>query len=174
MSFEAPSPTFLSKTQVEEYAGKVTDFLGIGIGEPLEPAVSKVGGTILFGGMGDAEVDGGAIIVRDFNDFEIHLSRMTSPIRDRFTIAHELGHLYLHFPAIKSSETGAAMKATRSIDITDEDQKRAEWEANWFAAALLMPRDAVREYAAQGANYIAARFNVSLQAANIRLNNIDS
>jgi Zn-dependent peptidase ImmA (M78 family) len=32
--------------------------------------------------------------------------------------------------------------ATRWVDETNENLKRAEWEANWFAAAFLMPSGA--------------------------------
>ena len=68
-------------------------------------------------------------------DFKIYLPFHSSPLRDRFTIAHELGHYILH-----SRLAGVEkLKATRS------GHGRVEWEANWFAAGLLMPADIFKE-----------------------------
>lgn len=57
----------------------------------------------------------------------IAIARGHSGDRDRFTIAHELGHLILH-----SHRSGI-------------EPKRAEDEANRFAGALLIPEEAARE-----------------------------
>ena len=65
------------------------------------------------------------------------------PNRRRFTIAHELGHWYLH-------QHGQQSLFCRHGSV-DEDAKadrpelpEIEAEANWFAASLLMPAEMVR------------------------------
>ncbi len=61
------------------------------------------------------------------------------------------------------------MAATRKIRQGDQVQQRAEWEANWFAAAFLMPEQAFRQYrAANGSIATAAKFGVSQSAADVR------
>ncbi len=88
--------------------------------------------------------------------------------RDRFTIAHELGHLFLHYPQFKASNPSIPMKATRWVDASDPEQQRAEWEANWFAAAFLMPGGAFSACWRGVVRDAASRFAVSTQAAEIR------
>lgn len=169
MEYASPSPVWATKSDVDEFAEQVGTWLELEVGAPLETVVASLGGTIAYGGLDDHESDGGAIVARSNNDFTIFLPELTTSIRDRFTIAHELGHLFLHLPAILENDTNAVMRATRLIDNTNENQMRAEWEANWFAAGLLMPAAAMRKYKDKGAEFISARFNVSIQAATIRL-----
>ena len=63
----------------------------------------------------------------------------------RFSIAHELGHLFLHVRALREhvesfTETDASLSATPQ---GDSKVKRMEWHANYFAACLLMPKEEV-------------------------------
>jgi len=70
--------------------------------------------------------------------------------RQRFTIAHELGHLVLH------------------ADGTDDNSER---EADQFASALLIPREMLRHAVAeaQDIDVLRRRFNVSREALWIAL-----
>ncbi len=160
----------MSKLTVEGIADFVAEKLEFDIGDPIEECIGKLGGQIKFGGNGDDEIEGGSIIARSLNDFTIYLSDMTSPIRDRFTMAHELGHLMLHLSKVKKEKgEEAIMRATRWVDRNDKNQQRAEWEANWFAAEYLMPRERFCETVRQhGVEYASTLFNVSMAAANIR------
>jgi hypothetical protein len=83
------------------------------------------------------------------------------PWRQRFTIAHELGHLMLH----------PVGQHFRDNDSFSGD--RREWQANAWAASLLMPLWMVEPYAvklgAQASGRIAAHFGVSEEAMNITL-----
>lgn len=111
--------------------------------------------------------------------------------RQRFTIAHEIGHLCLHHKdgdqlfvdnklavynriGTASSNAYSAPNSTTSID--DERQ------ANNFAAALLMPEPLLRTYIDSRQLDISDEFDVSLlanafcvseQAMSIRLNSIN-
>ncbi|MBK2259571.1 ImmA/IrrE family metallo-endopeptidase [Francisella philomiragia] len=69
-------------------------------------------------------------------DNSILVNYMDSSQRQRFTIAHELGHLELHRRMIEESD--GANVAYRS-DFSGLDP--VEIEANHFAASLLMPRE---------------------------------
>ena len=66
----------------------------------------------------------------------ILLNSTDTKVRQRFTIAHELGHIQLH-----------TKKIDKEIIVSRKtDTGRLEKEANVFAAALLMPRRLVYEY----------------------------
>jgi Zn-dependent peptidase ImmA (M78 family) len=171
--YASPLPTRLNKATVEKVASFIADKLEFGIGDPIELLVEKLGGEIKIGWNRADEIDGGSIVASSLNDFTIHISELTSPRRDRFTIAHELGHLVLHLSKVQELNPEVSMRATRWIDENDADQQRAEWEANWFAAELLMPRDKFKDVLLEyGENYAAMLFNVSKAAAHVRAKSV--
>jgi IrrE N-terminal-like domain len=61
------------------------------------------------------------------------------PARQRFTIAHELGHW-----VCQCLEGSVEPVYCRATDVVGETARLAEREANVFAAELLMPEDEVR------------------------------
>ncbi|QCI96526.1 ImmA/IrrE family metallo-endopeptidase [Agrobacterium larrymoorei] len=165
----APEAVGATKNQVEIFAEDVAKHIGFFPGDSLEELVSKTGGQLLFGSSGTGDYESGSIIARDMSDYTIYLSRNTSRQRDRFTIAHELGHLLLHLPKIKQQDADAIMRATRWVDENSEAQKRAEWEANWFAAAFLMPKEPfIRSFNNGGAVTAQHEFDVSAAAVQTR------
>lgn len=136
----------------------------------------------------------GAVIKRD--DFDENLSGFAyhkagskfigvnsseSEARQRFTIAHEIGHLILHDKDDLTYDKGFIMlRDLHSSDGTDQK----EIAANKFAAELLMPQDMiledVRGYGALDLihqdedtndfiNFMADKYGVSFQAMFIRL-----
>ena len=102
------------------------------------------------------------------------VSSSESVVRQRFTIAHELGHFFLHpqkdtFVEFRDNEKNI----TRGVK---------EVEANQFAAALLMPRKFlekdVRVFKEAGVNsesieFLAKKYRVSEEAMNFRLINLN-
>ena len=142
-------------------------------GDPIEPLVSRLGGQIEYKNELDFRSHiPESIRIEPSRRFRVFLPSMSPLVRHRFTIAHELGHYFLHFPMIAERDPRAGMIATRWVSETDtQELKRAEWEANWFAAAFLMPSNAFRAMlGSYGGNLhaVAARFGVSRQAAEIR------
>lgn len=168
---ERPVPTRATKDRIHDFAEQVATHLRFLPGDLLEPVVARLHGSIVF--RSDLEIEGAppSIVVAPDRRFTIHLPVTTSPRRNRFTIAHELGHLFLHFPMVQKATPGAGMVATRWVDEDDPVQRRAEWEANWFAAAFLMPASRFKErFSALGGDLLALsdEFDVSLQAAELR------
>lgn len=105
-------------------------------------------------------------------------------MRQRFTIAHELGHLLLHRYTTPHADG-------RQIRFRDEDSSkgsvREEVEANQFAAEVLMPEDLIRAHlkmsfdladdtadreAVERLTRLAKRFEVSVQALSFRVANL--
>ncbi len=92
--------------------------------------------------------------------------------RQRFTIAHELGHYILHrkkFHIDTEIEEGAVMFRDDSLGNSPQ-----EVEANSFAANLLMPEDIFkREFERlKSIEAVADRFLVSVPAAQFRSRNL--
>ncbi len=113
-----------------------------------------------LGFSGTVATDGRAPVIRINPD--------ESTLRQRFTIAHELGHLFLgHLTREKPEYRDPA----RNYTMSNYDPK--ERDANRFAAALLMPADAVKAVILrmEGANIerLAEVFQVSKTAMSIRL-----
>lgn len=170
MDYVKPSPLGISKEQVSKFAEDVAAHLKYQAGEDMWSFVSRWGGQIFYGNEirpGTKEPE--SMLVQADGSFRIFLSTVTTPERNRFTIAHELGHLFLHFPKIKKETPGASMVATRYVDPKDSQQQRAEWEANWFAAAFLMPEaDFKKQYNTPDKASVARHFGVSQNAVSVR------
>lgn len=79
--------------------------------------------------------------------------------RDRFTVAHEIGHLFLH--------RGLGFARNSAPTGPHHWYEDSEWQANTFAAEFLMPLDEIREYCKKPWD-IMQRFGVSIDAARIR------
>lgn len=85
------------------------------------------------------------------------------PNRQRFTIAHELGHFLLHRPREKHTDVTFARRSGQ--------RNTVENQADSFAAQLLMPEAEVRKLIADGETSLerlAAHFQVSAMAAKFR------
>lgn len=80
--------------------------------------------------------------------------------RDRFTLAHELGHLLLH-RGHRYLERPAPNAPPRHAKFED-----SEWQANAFASELLMPVHVVRQCTTPEA--LARLAGVSVSAATVR------
>ena len=108
----------------------------------------------------------------------IGVNSLHAAVRQRFSIAHEIGHLLLHEPELHVDEH--AFVAFRDLE-SSKASDPAEIEANQFAAALLMPSELLsRSIAELGHNpdvsdairVLAQRFQVSQEAMTIRLSKL--
>ncbi|MEU6326752.1 ImmA/IrrE family metallo-endopeptidase [Streptomyces sp. NPDC047049] len=108
----------------------------------IEQLVRHQGAMISRSSFKDGDVSG-MLLRRDGQPPVIGVNDSQPRLRQRFTIAHELGHLVLH--------PGREVVLDRPVRINLRDgtsstaTDREEIEANAFAASLLMPADMVRE-----------------------------
>ncbi|AWM14743.1 hypothetical protein DI487_13335 [Flavobacterium sediminis] len=108
----------------------------------------------------------------------ITYNKKDGELRQRFTIAHEIGHFLLHSKdqPIFIDKTPSVMFRDNSSS-TGEDFK--EREANAFAASLLMPKKLIEAEIEKAPNdvddaiiFLAKKFKVSQQAMTFRLSNL--
>jgi Zn-dependent peptidase ImmA (M78 family) len=114
--------------------------------------------------------------------FKIIVHEEYMPLRRKFIIAHELGHLFLHMGFLINKSKWEGRDSSQIFFDSARDRlgrSEAESEANWFASALLMPRRYFEKVAEEnvksvgGKEYyqvdkIAGHFDVSLQVALTR------
>lgn len=124
--------------------------------------------------LGDA-VSGAISFLKDANAFYVLINKNKPDTRQNFTIAHELGHYFLHAEIIKTEE--ALVDSDNSLGnptlfrLDDAAHSKIETEANNFAASLTMPEQLVRK-AWEGLSdveEVAKIFKVSVSAMSIRL-----
>jgi Zn-dependent peptidase ImmA (M78 family) len=105
-------------------------------------------------------------------------SCIRNPEKKRFTVAHELGHLLLHDRLELHKDTGSSLNWFQH---TEKQAKRGiqEWEANDFAAELLMPENLFREVCAdksfspQLLMELSVRFQTSITSVIFRYYQLD-
>ncbi len=120
------------------------------------------------------------MLYRDDDRQVIGVNASHAVTRQRFTIAHELGHLLLHERRKLIVDSHIYLRDDRSSMGTHEE----EVDANAFAAELLMPEAIVRSEAealieekpamsaSQLVRHLAKTFQVSEQAMEIRLGSL--
>ena len=98
--------------------------------------------------------------------FIIAINSSQNPLRQRFTLAHELGHYYIH----RSELSGQHTDVTLFRD-ANEDRLGIEYAANDFAAELLMPELNFRQAIKEGNNtpkHLSQLFQVTEKAVLYR------
>lgn len=162
VAFDTPRPCNLSKSDIESLAEVVAETYEYQPGSDLRPIVNAMGGEIEIS---DLSVSSSGSIEMGPEGFCITLPLHTGPLRDRFTVAHELGHWVLHYLGTNADGRGTQMVASRY------GTGRVETEANWFAAAFLMPQAVFRaawvKYSGD-LSMVADIFGVSEAAASVR------
>lgn len=149
----------LSYASIRDFADRLAnahDLFGSDGRADIERLVAKLGGRISYSDTNEA------LKVERPGSFVINLPNMTSARRDRFTIAHELGHYFLHY--LYEDRQGAASYGRG-------DRNLVETQANVFAASLLMPTSLFTAAHAElggDAWALASRFDVSPAAAEVR------
>lgn len=148
------------KAAIEAFAMKFAQSLGYKPGGDLDGIVGQLGGRIVYKSFAElGESAEASVRVWERGKFEIVLPDYTGLARDRFSIAHEIGHYVLHYPLLNKPMVAARYGSTR-----------VEWEANWFAAGFLMPEPLFRKYHEAGKSVpeLARLFGVSNAAVVAR------
>lgn len=162
-----------SKVQIRNLAERVlADFNAPGTAVNIRKLVQRLGIKVIDAPDKQESPNlSGAMVMHEGQPF-ILVNEGHSPVRQRFTIAHELGHLLMHVG------TGKAVMFRDEVSSRGVD--RFEVEANAFVAALLMPDERVRKLAPEPLNpmdvdaisRLAKNFQVSDQAMAIRLKSL--
>lgn len=117
----------------------------------------------------DDEISGELYRDQEEGNWVIVVNRNQTEARQRFTIAHELGHYVLHRNESDVFED--------EIFFRSDEKDLSEYQADNFAAELLMPKElfasALNEKGCS-IETLAKKFGVSYVATRIRLNNIIS
>lgn len=168
LGYEPAQPSYLSKPQVQKLAESIAAQLGYEPGSDVTELVERLGGSVQVEDtlLQDPE-RAGSLFVDSADSFRIIIPCHTSPERDKFTIAHELGHYVLHYLWKKKKDENFPDR----VFALRKGSDRIEWEANWFAAALLMPRDKFVALFEENGHDIwstAERFGLSTKAVEIR------
>lgn len=160
----------LTSAQIRDYELKAEDLLQSSYGSldavqipiDLDKVIRDSGIRVLEGTLPD-DIEG--ILNRKDNTI---LIKASSPVaRKKFTVAHELGHYWLH-----DNVNVEVFYRMDSMNLsTDVELERG---ANWFASSLLMPSLQVEQYwyLLRDVPKMADKFQVSVTAMRWRLKNL--
>lgn len=124
----------------------------------------------------DMEDGVSGILMIEKDNATIGYAKNESIQRQRFTMAHELGHFMLHRHSDLFIDKG--FKTMYRPSSSTPSKEWQEWEANEFAACILMPEQLVKEeFEKIEMDYdndewikeLAAKFKVSPNAMSIRI-----
>ncbi|MEM5008350.1 ImmA/IrrE family metallo-endopeptidase [Priestia megaterium] len=158
------------RAYIAEVANTIREAMEINYPVDLEKLVENLGGKLSYENYLEENME--AMITKKDNSFEITIDRNKAEKRRRFSIAHEIGHLFLHMGYLVNPE-----KWNNSNEYVDSVYYRfgysiEESEANEFAACLLMPANEFRKVAYNNLDNgqfniqpIADYFDVSQEAA---------
>ncbi|MGG1685567.1 ImmA/IrrE family metallo-endopeptidase [Pseudalkalibacillus sp. NRS-1564] len=166
----------INSIYIEELASTIREELGLNIPTPVEDVPNLLGGKLQFVDeviKSNESIE--AMIKKVENSFEIKIKKNGYEKRDRFSIAHELGHLFLHMGYIIEDELWSSTEEYTDSVYFRYGYGTEEKEADQFAASFLMPKDKFIEKAEENLSGgvfqlrpIADYFNVSLKAVEIR------
>ncbi|WP_049785038.1 ImmA/IrrE family metallo-endopeptidase [Desulfotalea psychrophila] len=155
---------------------KIASILGIKISRSLDPDFCEDENISLY--------DVGCISYKNRQPL-IWLNPLehTYKTRERFTLAHEIGHYIKHI--LPSPDQKIFVDTGKSISRSKSYGNTLEFEANKFAAILLMPRSLVQKQAERIRDEedtitnscliekLATIFDVSIQSMTYRFKNLD-
>ncbi len=102
--------------------------------------------------------------------YEIIVNKNNAWVRKRFTIAHELGHYFLHRDMLKNNDIHVDALYRTAVQLDTQTNER-EKEVDYFAGALLMNEKVIEKLMQ---NYeisdMAKILDVSYSAMTVRLN----
>jgi Zn-dependent peptidase ImmA (M78 family) len=165
--------------QVRNSAESLIDELGV-LNPPVDvgDVARRLGLRILYEKL---ETDVSGLLITTKEGANIVVQGSDAKSRQRFTIAHEIGHHHLshHFEGGKHVHIDTSISQRSSLSSTGLDIK--EIEANQFAASLLMPTKLIRQQVESlkadplldnHITELAKKFGVSEQAMTIRLSRL--
>jgi Zn-dependent peptidase ImmA (M78 family) len=170
----------MTKAEIQRQARETLQRHGL-YSIPVNPVVvaGKLGVRPLHAVFSEAKYSG--LTAKRGDDVQVLIRQGDSLVRKRFTIAHELAHVVLHLRAADQEFIDTDEDLFRTSDEASEDwspERRREWEANVFAAELLMPSELVTRTwqslppDSRTVDAMARFFQVSEIAMSIRLSEL--
>lgn len=131
--------------------------------------IAKLNSIKVYEGNLDKSVSGAIRYNKEKNYFEILVNKNDTRQRKRFTIAHEIGHFFLHKEILMSDEIHIDIMYRMPNE--DEEQKRREKDVDYFAGALLMNKTLLTKMYNENNTIteLAEIFDVSVSAMTVRL-----
>lgn len=159
----------IKREKIQYLAEKIHNKLDLKIPVDLKAVTLELGGELIELDLPE-QVD--AKIEKSGDAFRIIVNRAKPDTRNNFSIAHELGHLFLHMGYLINPEKWDEVNVYTDSVYYRFGHDIEELEANEFAAAFLMPeakyRQVVKEFTIDGLcdiSKVAKRFGVSEEAA---------
>ena len=145
---------------------------------PLEKIVKKYNATIIE--RTDFGDDLCGMIIKQDGKFVIGVNKNHPATRQRFTIAHEIGHMLMHSEIIDKVHIDKTFNYSLKRDGRSKiGEDRMEIQANQFAAELLMPSKFLQKELESGYvdfengfEAIAKKYGVSVQAMSIKMTEV--
>jgi Zn-dependent peptidase ImmA (M78 family) len=161
----------VKRKKIQEFAEKMHDDFELRIPVDAKTVAKSLGGRIIETKTDlPEEID--AKIDKEGKAFKITINANRPNTRNNFTIAHELGHLFLHMGYMFNPERWENVNKYTDSAYYRFGHGEEELEANEFAAAFLMPgkkyRDVVIKFTKKGLcqiDEVAKHFDVSVEAA---------
>lgn len=159
----------IKREKIHSLAERIHNELKLDIPVDLQIVIRKLKGELKEDSYDDL-VD--AKIEKVGDTFKISVNDKKPKLRNNFSIAHELGHLFLHMGYLINPAKWQKVQMYTDSVYYRFGHDSEELEANEFAAAFLMPetkyRKVVKEYSKNNLcdiSKIAERFGVSEEAA---------
>lgn len=147
---------------------------------PVENIAKSRGISVRIQAIPESDISG--FLVRRGENLVIGINANDPKTRQRFSIAHELGHFFLHRSSFEEFHIDRGFEVRYRDNTSSQGTDSEEREANSFAAELLMPMEFIARDVAQMGKIdledsvplakLAKRYNVSTQALQIRLANL--
>jgi Zn-dependent peptidase ImmA (M78 family) len=164
--------------RIEKQAQKILSDLNINsLPIPIHTIIESRGISMKAYDLGE---DVSGVLVIESGKGVIGYNPSESMVRQRFTIAHELGHFELH-----KNEDELFVDKNFKVLFRDQNSSKGEikkeQEANAFAAAILMPEHLIRQEIEKNSfdltdedsmKKLAKTFHVSLPAMTFRISNL--
>lgn len=144
---------------------------------PVQEIAAGLGAQVRYSPF-DGDGDLAGILIRRGGETVIGVNSLHHPNRQRFTIAHECGHLLLHKGEVHIDRS---FRINKRDSVSSQAVDPDEIEANRFAAELLMPYELVMaDMHKRGIDVededeirqLALKYEVSLQAMTLRITNL--
>lgn len=166
----------LSRAEIESKAVETLRQHGL-FSIPVDPVAlaNRSGIKVMNAAFSEEGLSG--MVAKRGDNIHILVNQNDSPLRKRFTIAHELGHYALHLSLTDGEfiDRDADLFREEESGALPDNSRLQEIQANQFAAALLMPDPLVRKAYHAGITdlqSLARFFNVSESAMGYRMDKL--